>query len=79
LQKKLILTILLQEEAKKYSLTGEQADNLFKVLEAHYQKENTTAGFGDIKDELVKLLLSSKIISVNRDGDKIEICLEPLE
>ena len=78
-QKRLILTILLREEAKKYKLSQDQADSMLRVLETHYKKENMHDGFADIKDELVKLIVSSKIISVNRNGDKIEICLEPSE
>ena len=78
-QKRLILTILLQEEAKKYKLTDEQANNLLRILESHYQKGNKIAKFEDIKDELIKLILSSKITSVTHDGDRIEISLEPSE
>ena len=38
LQKRLILTILLCEEAKKYKLSRARADGLFSVLKTRYKK-----------------------------------------
>ena len=39
-QKRLILTILLQREAKKYTLTREQAEGLLRVIQSYYGKGN---------------------------------------
>ena len=76
-QKQLILTILLQENSKQYILSKEQADNLLEILETHYSKKHKDEESEKVKDELIKLIQSSEIISIYRNGDKIEICLQP--
>ena len=70
LEKDFILTIILKEEAKKYSLPKEKAENLLNLIIT--QNKNGTSDLEE-KDEIIEMIRSAVIVSIERSENQITI------
>ena len=68
-----ILTIILHNESKNYTLPGPQAEALFKMLKGNYLDSDDDQE--SEKDEIIRLLRSAKIKSIQRTDNRILIYL----
>ena len=72
MKKEFILTIILKEEAKNFSLPKDKAENLLNSIIA----QNKSIINFDKKGEIIEMIKSSDIISVQRLENQIIIRLE---
>ena len=73
MKKEFVLTIIFKEEVKKYSLEKEKAENLLKLIISENKAESN---FDEEKNEIVNLVKSSTILSVECSDNRIVIKLE---
>ena len=67
-----VLTIILNEEAKRYSLSKKRAESLLRLIIAHNKNKNNII---DEKDEIIAMIRSSEIISIKQSKNQILIKL----
>ena len=72
MKKDFVLTIILKEEAKNYSMPKEKAESLLAFIIA---KNKEIGNKNEKKDEIIKLIKSSSVVSVERFENQIVIKL----
>ena len=72
MKKDFVLTIILKEEAKNYSLPKEKAEKLLRLI---ISKNGEECNKFEKRDEIIELIKSSSIASVERFENQIVIKL----